>query len=839
MATAIATRCSVGVASGELRAPRQVVRAIPPDLETIVLTATAGDASDRYRTARELADDLSRYLENKPLLAKRAPAWRRAVKWSRRHPSLMSAVVAGLLATVVALSVGMVLVGRAYRSEAEHRRTAEDARRLADEQKIRADANLKLARDTIYRAYRKQAEDLKGEPQMTTAQEAFLLEVVQFYDGLPKSEIGAEEVRSETASAYALIGRVRRKLGQNEVAIEAFARAVSLRQELAAEFPSNSTYRDDLTATQESLAWSLRSVGRHEDALDAFRNVLRRREKLVEQQPDTPQHIEPLVEAHVAVGIVYEDIEKHRAAEKAFREALTVAQRLVRDFPDSLQNDHVHAEALAHLATFLDNRRRTDEAIPLFLQAVEIGKSVLDRAADSLEYRDALAGAYNNLGGALEKRQQDEQAADALAEAQRLYTSLCDDYPDRPKYRRWLARVYMNRADLTRSEEDFAQAIALLKRLVREFPGTVEYQADLAVSLYNRAKLLETTGRKEDAAADLRRCIPRLEKLVPLAPDVAKYQKYLAKAYYNLGMMLVQADPAEAQKAWRRSAGNWRDLSAAYPAVSEYHSRVGATLSNLAILVRNAGELDEACELLEQAIGHQRDALKCDKPFRFASEFLHNHYLVLSRTLIKQGKHTEAAAVIDRLDREFSDHMRAAELLAKCALLAGDDEALSNSQRETARRDYLQRAADALDKAKQNAPEDPVAQNALAWILVSLPFAELHDLARAVQLAEQAVKSKPTHAGYRNTLGVALYRAGKWREANTALEESIRIKEAAKGSPDVSNWLFLAMAHHRLGESDKARRWMDKATAWIDANKPDDEQLRRFRAEATKLLAEE
>ncbi len=49
------------------------------------------------------------------------------------------------------------------------------------------------------------------------------------------------------------------------------------------------------------------------------------------------------------------------------------------------------------------------------------------------------------------------------------------------------------------------------------------------------------------------------------------------------------------------------------------------------------------------------------------------------------------------------------------------------------------------------------------------------------------------------------------------------------------DFLFVAMAKHHLGQED-AREWYDKAVAWMDKNKPDDEELARLRAEAKKVL---
>src|SRR5262249_18917954 len=75
--------------------PRRLEPAIPRDLETIVLKATAKDPAQRYQSATELADDLRRFLEDRPIRARRAGALELAWRWCRRNP-----VVAGLLAAV-------------------------------------------------------------------------------------------------------------------------------------------------------------------------------------------------------------------------------------------------------------------------------------------------------------------------------------------------------------------------------------------------------------------------------------------------------------------------------------------------------------------------------------------------------------------------------------------------------------------------------------------------------------------------------------------------------------------------------------------------------------------
>jgi hypothetical protein len=53
---------------------------------------------------------------------------------------------------------------------------------------------------------------------------------------------------------------------------------------------------------------------------------------------------------------------------------------------------------------------------------------------------------------------------------------------------------------------------------------------------------------------------------------------------------------------------------------------------------------------------------------------------------------------------------------------------------------------------------------------------------------------------------------------------------------DSWNWFFLAMAHWRLGEKEKARASFDKAVQWMEMHQPQNEELRRFRNEAAELV---
>jgi tetratricopeptide (TPR) repeat protein len=144
----------------------------------------------------------------------------------------------------------------------------------------------------------------------------------------------------------------------------------------------------------------------------------------------------------------------------------------------------------------------------------------------------------------------------------------------------------------------------------------------------------------------------------------------------------------------------------------------------------------------------------------------------------------------------------------------------------------LERRSDAMDAyetAVRAGHQDPQLANNLAWFRATTTEAELRDPVRAVEMARLAVKRRPMDRACRNTLGVALYYAG----ANKACVETLL--PSTRGDGDSFDWFFLAMAKHELGQED-ASAWFEKAVAWMHKHKPEDEDLKRFRAEASKLL---
>jgi serine/threonine protein kinase/WD40 repeat protein len=125
------------ILSVEPSRPRQHDAGIPHDLETIVLKAMAKRPADRYATARDLGDDLRRFLATEPIAARRIGPVGRFTRWARRSPTTATLLLLVLLSLAAGTAVSIYFAVRAVRD----RDALDAALRNTDEARSRADAD--------------------------------------------------------------------------------------------------------------------------------------------------------------------------------------------------------------------------------------------------------------------------------------------------------------------------------------------------------------------------------------------------------------------------------------------------------------------------------------------------------------------------------------------------------------------------------------------------------------------------------------------------------------------------------------------------------------------------
>lgn len=230
---------------------RAINPVIPRDLETIALKACALEAKDRYSSAIALEIDLRRFLEDRPILARKATRWESLVRWSRRNPAI---------ASLLALSASMLLAIAGILAYTNHvqQRSLEQIRELYEEagrtlqektraleneqrEKGRAEGNLQLAMQafdqiianisargsTIASDVESENDDSfeVSEAALSQADVMLLESLLGYFEKL--SQQNAKDLRLETASARKRVGDLQFRLGKLPEAEQSYQQALT------------------------------------------------------------------------------------------------------------------------------------------------------------------------------------------------------------------------------------------------------------------------------------------------------------------------------------------------------------------------------------------------------------------------------------------------------------------------------------------------------------------------------------------------------------------------------------------------------------------------------------
>jgi WD40 repeat protein len=111
--------------------PHSLNRAIPRDLETVVMKAMAKRPEDRYANGRELADDLNRFLNGEPVRARRITVFGKAWRWAKRNPAVAALLTAVLLVFAAGAGVSAYFAAEAHERERDAKNNEQKANELA------------------------------------------------------------------------------------------------------------------------------------------------------------------------------------------------------------------------------------------------------------------------------------------------------------------------------------------------------------------------------------------------------------------------------------------------------------------------------------------------------------------------------------------------------------------------------------------------------------------------------------------------------------------------------------------------------------------------------------
>jgi serine/threonine protein kinase len=255
------------IAFDEPRPPRRQNRAVPVDLETIVLKAMAKRVEDRYATAQEMADDLRRFLDQKPIRARRPAPWERAAKWSRRHRTFVGSAVGLLLLLLIGFVVSTVLIAHeqantkaAYKRLGEEQAQTQAALEAEARQRALADANFQQARHMLDFFAQVSEEELADKPEVQDVRRRLLVAALEYYQNFIEQHRDEPSIREELIASHLRVANILREMGARAAALAAVEQARRLQEEQVRDNPT-AEHRKWLAAIDHDLRW-LRDGGR-------------------------------------------------------------------------------------------------------------------------------------------------------------------------------------------------------------------------------------------------------------------------------------------------------------------------------------------------------------------------------------------------------------------------------------------------------------------------------------------------------------------------------------------------------------------------------------------------
>jgi serine/threonine protein kinase/tetratricopeptide (TPR) repeat protein len=541
---------AVAIARSRRLSPRELHRRLQGDLDSIVLKAMRKVPGQRYASAERLAEDLLRFRDGRPVMARKGTFRYRAGKLVRRRwlPLTAAAVILGLVA------VFLFTVLAQARRLARERSVAETRRLEAENERQKA----RYALDFLVDVFRVAEPGESGEVTAREVLAAGAQRISQELGGRPEIQ----------ATLLDTIGQAYLSLGLLREASPLLERALTLR-------------RQSLGGQHLEVATSLRSLaelkhleGDYRTAEKLLREALAiERKRLGVYDPGTVATLDDLSRTLTRLGEL-------DAAERLAREALRIRRGAARHDPLEV------ADGQEALATVLLRQGKYEEVEHLRREILATRRRLL--APTHPEVAESAA----NLGLVLEIRGSYDEAARLTREALGIFRRILDpDHPEVATTLQNLGQILQSQGKFEEAESAFREALALRRSRYGERHPLV------AVTMNNLGVLLQETGDPEGALALHRQALEiRRATLGEKHPAVANSLCNLGEAYR------VAGDLPAAESHYRECLALLRSLG------RERHPTISHALNGLARVLLERGEPREALDLSRRALSIRRDA---------------------------------------------------------------------------------------------------------------------------------------------------------------------------------------------------------------------------------------
>lgn len=296
------------------------------ELIALALRCLAADAAERPADGQAVAAEVAAYRAGVEARLRRAETERaealvREAEQRKRRRTVQ--VAGGLLATVLltGLTVSLWQMFRAIAAEGkavEERGAKETA--LQDEVKARQQAFAALRSMTEEVIERKFARGTT----LTADDRAFLQSVIAQYDAFAAIKGDDADSQALRAEGRSRIGLIRYNLGELDLAEQAYDQALSIRRQLAADFPTRPEFRQDLAGSLNNRGVLLLATGPPKEAEQAYDQALGIRRQLATDFPSQADLRSHLAGTYVNLAVIHERQRNWATAKRLLQEAAPI-----------------------------------------------------------------------------------------------------------------------------------------------------------------------------------------------------------------------------------------------------------------------------------------------------------------------------------------------------------------------------------------------------------------------------------------------------------------------------------------------------------------------------------
>lgn len=520
--------------------PRKLMALLRGELDWVVMKCLEKSRERRYETANALSRDIQRYLADEPVEARPPTTGYRFSKFLKRNRTTVlaaSLVLVALVGGIIGTTLSLVRAVNAERlaedrlvqtelerlkaaelaaAEAEQRLIADRRRQEADQERVRADRNFRMARDAVDRMLTKVAEELRGQPQTERVRQALLDDALQFYQEFLKEQSSDPAIRFETGMATLRVGHLYCFLGQWNTGINKYQQAIQIFSLLADEQPNNASFREQLAESRQRLARALGEVHDYDASMAESERAAAIWDRLAEDWPERPQYLQNSAQSNWEIGTNLRS--RYLAAKGApyLKRKDQLLAEIARRFPAFPIDAKLQAGTMAVIPAEQTNPDQSQAA------AVPPQQFYADLPHD-------LA--------VLQKYTAQLEATIAYWEQQLA------EHPDAPIYQRMLLKFVGNLTHVLSAQERFDDIQRLMDRyrgqadqLAQRYPDNVEYQVGAAWDNNAYGILAFHFGRKEEARDYFRRAISACKRIVERYPDEKRHHTHL------LGLLIYCPD---------------------------------------------------------------------------------------------------------------------------------------------------------------------------------------------------------------------------------------------------------------------------------------------------------